>query len=91
VRFSSSLSPFPNLIGLNKLSPYNQGKGSFLSHWKFSERTNHTSQREGSIFDDIRNFSKKQGLTISLPKQNPERADSERIILRFAEARGFLR
>jgi hypothetical protein len=50
-----------------------------------------TALRESSIFDDFRNFSKKQGLTIFLPKQNPERAEGERIILRFAEARGFLR
>jgi hypothetical protein len=47
--------------------------------------------RESSIFDDFRNFSKKQGLTISLPKQNLERTEGERIILCFAEARGFLR
>jgi len=46
---------------------------------------------ESSIFDDFRNFSKKQGLTISLPKQNLERTEGERIILRLAEARGFLR
>jgi hypothetical protein len=50
-----------------------------------------TPLRESSIFDDIRNFSKKQGLAISLPKQNPERAFGERIILRLAEARSFLR
>jgi len=47
--------------------------------------------RKSSICDDIRNFSKKQGLTTSLPKQNPERAESERIILHPAEARRFLR
>jgi hypothetical protein len=46
---------------------------------------------ESSIFDDFRNFSKKQGLTISLLKQNLKRAFGERIILRFAEARSFLR
>jgi len=43
-----------------------------------------THYRESSICDDIRNFSKKQGLAISLPKQNPERAEGERIILRPA-------
>jgi hypothetical protein len=47
--------------------------------------------RESSIFDDFRNFSKRQGLAISLPKQNLERTEGERIILRFAEARRFLR
>jgi len=50
-----------------------------------------TSLEKSSICDDIRNFSKKQGLTISLSKQNPERAKGSRIILRLAEAPSFLR
>ena len=46
---------------------------------------------KSSICDDIRNFSKKQGLAISLLSKILERACGERIILRPAKARSFLR
>jgi hypothetical protein len=36
-------------------------------------------------------LAKSKGRLSSLLKQNPERTEGERIILRFAEARSFLR
>jgi hypothetical protein len=36
-------------------------------------------------------LAKSKGWLFSLPKQNLERTEGERIILRFAEARRFLR